>query len=80
MPLIGTDEADGKLEPLTPDPLDPWPKNPLLVVLLVLDVAGEDDDVVALDVVPRDGRRVATSPPNALKATMAPTASACLSR
>ena len=77
--VVDDEDDEDELDPLTPDPLDPWPRKPPLVVL-VLVVVGVDDDVAALAVVPMDGRRVATSPPNTLKATMAPTTRVCLSR
>jgi hypothetical protein len=72
---------DDEPEPLlTPDPLDPWPKKPPLLLLV------DEDDVVPLDelevdaVAPRAGRRVATSPPKTPKPTMALTTVPCFSR
>ena len=72
------DELD-ELDPLTPDPLDPWPKKPPLLLLVDDEVVLEEEVVDAL-VAPRPGRRVATSPPSAPKATRALTTMPCFSR
>ena len=76
------DEVDDELVPLTPDPLDPWPKKPPLLVLVLVLEEEVVPDVVEEDaaLAPSAGRWVATSPPNTPNATMALTTMPCFSR